>query len=208
MKINQDSRLKNLAIVLWLAVELLASGCSSQGGMNSADLAKETDAALNKQNNKSGGQERLLQELSQIPQKEQLSAAPARDAYGFYILERINNEPYKFYVPPAEDSLTGEFPPANTYRVALVDYRRVDDGPYKLIDKNRTLPGFRLDADVVLIDHTIPAVVLRKTFHGERPTGPDKDAIYASIKDTDTEVLGKKPLDQIRKFLDGLPIKK
>lgn len=197
-----------LALIVTFTLTFAFAGCSNgSGGMNTSEQAKDLDAALAKQDNMTQGLERLTKELTQVPEKEQLTAEPTRDAYGYYILERENNGQYKFHVPPASDSTTGAYKPANTYRVALVDYRRVAAGPYKRVDKDVTLPGFRLDADVTLIDHTIPAVVLRKTFKGEKPGAAEMESNIALAKDTDTEVLGKKPIDQIQKFLDGLPRK-
>lgn len=127
---------------------------------------------------------------------------------GFFILERIQNEPYKFVSPPQPNSSTGEYSPSNTLRVVLVTYTKVDDGPYRLVEKNVTIPGYRLDADVVLIDHSIPAVVLRKTFRGAKPETMSPNSNYSTIKAGDTEVVGKKPIDEIQKFLNALPYKK
>src|SRR5678816_4430762 len=143
-----------------LALAMFAMACSgNQGGMSLEQTQRETDAALQKQDNKSAGIERLERELAQIPAKEQLTKTPYRDTLGPFILERQDGGPYKFYVAPLEDLTTGELPPANTLIVALVDYKKVDDGPYVIVEKNKTIPGFRLDAEVTLIDHTIPAVI-------------------------------------------------
>jgi hypothetical protein len=194
---------------LCVALFLIVSGCSrSSSGINAGDSAREVNAAFEKQKNLTGGTDKILQEVSQIPSKEQLSTAPERDAFGFYILERQKDGPYKFVVSPQPNSTTGEFAPSNTLRVALVTYNKVDDGPYKIVEKNTTIPGFRLDADVVLIDHTIPAVVLRKTFRGAKPAAMSANSNHSSIKAGDSEIVGKKPLEDIQKFLDTLPYKK
>lgn len=183
------------------------SGCSRSGGITAEESAREVDAVLEKGKKQTESLERILQEVTQIPSKEQLSAAPERDAIGFYILERHKDGPYKFYIAPQPNSATGEIAPSNALRVALVTYNKVQDAPFKLVDKNITIPGYRLDADVVLIDHTIPAVVLRKTFRGAKPATMS-NSNYSTIKAGDTEIVGKKPLEDIQKFLNTLPIKK
>ena len=192
-----------------LGLAFLAAACSgNQGGISLEQTQRETDAALQKQDNKSIGIERLERELAQIPGKEQLTKTPYRDTLGPYILERQASGPYKFYVPPALDLTTGELPPANTLIVALVDYKKVDDGPYVLVEKNITIPGFRLDAEVTLIDHTIPAVIYKKTFKGEKPKPSLSNTNELYIKEGDREVLGKKPFEEIRTFLAELPFRK
>src|SRR6478752_6942171 len=115
--------LRQSMTVLSLTLAMLAMACAgNQGGMSLEQTQRETNAALQTQDNKSAGIE---------------------------LLERQGSTgPYKFYVAPLEDSTTGEMPPANTLIVALVDYKKVDDGPYVIVEKNKTIPGFRLDADV------------------------------------------------------------
>jgi len=192
-----------------LAFAMFAVACSgNQSGMSLEQTQRETDAALQKQDNKSAGIERLQRELAQVPAKEQLTKTPYRDTLGPFILERQDGGPYKFYVAPLEDLTTGELPPANTLIVALVDYKKVDDGPYVIVEKNKTIPGFRLDAEVTLIDHTIPAVIYKKTFKGEKPAPVLKNTNDLYIKEGETEIVGKKPFEEIQKFLAELPFRK
>lgn len=191
-------------------IGIAALACSSnQGGMSLEQMQRETNAALQKQDNTASGVEQLERELAQIPAKEQLTKTPYRDILGPYILERVGGSgPYKFYVAPALDSTTGKMPPANTLIVALVDYKKVDDGPYVLVEKNINIPGFRLDAEVTLIDHTIPAVIYKKTFKGEKPKSSLSSSNDLYVKEGDREIVGKKPFEEIQKFLAELPFKK
>jgi len=193
-----------------IALAMLAMACSgNQGGMSLEQTQRETNTALQKQDTKSAGIERLEGELAQIPAKQQLTKTPYRDTLGPFILERQGGTgPYKFYVAPLADLTTGELPPANTLIVALVDYKKVDDGPYVIVEKNKTIPGFRLDADVTVIDHTIPAVIYKKTFKGEKPSPSLKNSNDLYIKEGDTEIVGKKPFEEIRTFLAELPFRK
>src|SRR6478609_2287585 len=118
--------LRQSMTVLSFTLAMLAMACAgNQGGMSLEQTQRETNAALQKQDNKAAGIERLERELAQIPAKEQITKTPYRDTLGPYILERQDNGPYKFYFPPIEDNTTGELPPANTLIVALVDYKKV-----------------------------------------------------------------------------------
>lgn len=209
MKTNLISRSLLCTGVLCVAIVFVISGCSrSSGGINAADSSRELDESFEKQKKTTEGLDKILQAVTQVPAKEQLSAAPERDALGFFILERQKGEAFKFVNSPQPNSSTGEYAPLNTMRVALVTYNKVDDGPYKIVEKNTTIPGFRLDAEVVLIDHSIPAVVHRKTFRGAKPETMSPNSNYSTIKAGDTEVVGKKPIDEIQKFLNALPYKK
>lgn len=200
---------RTIPAVLLITAVAFALACSgNQGGMTLEETQRQTDEALRKQERKTRGTERLERELVKIPAKEQLTNTPYRDTLGPYILERQEGGQYKFYVAPPEDVTTGEMPAANTLIAAVVDYKKVDDGPYVIVEKNETIPGYRLDAEVTLIDHTIPAVIHRKTFKGEKPKPglAGSNSIY--IKEGEKQVVGNKPFDEIQKWLSGLPRRK
>lgn len=207
MKTISNSR-HLVAIILLVSVSLALACSGSQGGLSAEQVSRETDAALKKQENKSSGIERLQRELAQIPGTEKLTKEPYRDTLGPYILERQENGQYKFYTTPVEDMTTGEYSPANTMIAALVDYKKVDDGPYVVPAKNITIPGYRLDAEVTLVDHTIPAVIHRKTFKGASPKSSLAGANTIFIKEGAKEVLGEKPLEEVLKWTRSLPLKK
>lgn len=198
--------------LVWIALATFTfcianTGCGSSGGISREEGERELDAAFQKQKNKSEGTERLRTELSKIPSREMLTKTPYTKTGVIYILERENNGEYKFYVPPVEDSTTGEMPAANTLMAALVEYKKEPGEPFKIIEQDRIVPSFILNAEVTLIDHTIPAVIYRKTFKGEKPKGR-LGASTISIQEGEDEVLGEKPLEQVRKFLNNLPYKK
>ena len=204
--ISNPSCLKAIFLLVSLGLTLACSG--SQGGLSDEQRSRETDAALKKQDNKSGGIERLQRELAQVPSTEKLSKEPYRDSLGPYILERQENGQYKFYTTPVEDMTTGEYPPANTMMAALVEYKKVDDGPYVVPEKNITIPGYRLDAEVTVVDHTIPAVVHRKTFKGASPKSKLAGANTIFVREGAKEVLGEKPIEEVLKWTRSLPLRK
>ncbi len=200
--------------LVWIALATFTfcianTGCGNSGGISREESARELDAAFQKQKNKSEGTERLQTELSKIPSQEMLTKTPYKNQTGvIYILERENNGEYKFYFPPVEDSSTGEMPAANTLMAALVDYKKEPGEPFKIIEQDRIVPSFILNAEVTLIDHTIPAVIYRKTFKGEKPKARFGNSNTVYIKEGEDEVLGEKPLEEVRKFLNNLPYKK
>ena len=199
---------RDIASIFLFAIVALALGCESQGGKSAEELSRETDAILKKQENKTAGIERLRRELAVVPGNEQLTKEPYRGTLEPYILERQDNGEYKFYSAPVEDYQTGEFPPVNMMTVALIDYKKVDAGPFVVPEKNITIPGYRLDAEVTLIDHTIPAVIHRKTFKGESPKPGLAGTNTFFIKEGAKEVLGEKPIDEVEKWVRSLPFRK
>lgn len=194
----------------WVAFTLCTNtGCGNSGGMSLEETQRETDAALQKQKNKSEGTERLRKELSKTPSQEMLTKTPYKNQSGIiYILERRDSSEYQFVTPPVEDYKTGEVPAANTLMVALVDYKKEPSDPFKLIEENRVVPSYILNAEMTLIDNSIPAVIFRKTFRGEKPKPQLSNTNTVFIKEGANEVVGEKPLEQVRKFLNELPYKK
>jgi hypothetical protein len=92
--------------------------------------------------------------------------------------------------------------------VALVDYKREPGDPFKLIEENRIVPSYILNAEMTLVDNSIPAVIYRKTFKGEKPKPQISNTNTVYIKKGASEVVGEKPLQQVQKFLNDLPHKK
>ena len=206
---------KTAFYLIWTALATFTlctanTGCGNSGGMSLEETQRETDAALQKQKNKSEGTERLRKELSKIPSQEMLTKTPYKNQSGIiYILERGDTSgEYQFVTPPSSDSTTGEMPAANTLMVALVDYKKEPSDPFKLIEENRIVPSYILNAEMTLVDNSISAVIYRKTFKGEKPKPqlPNTNTVY--IKKGANEVVGAKPLEQVQKFLNELPYKK
>jgi hypothetical protein len=99
-------------------------------------------------------------------------------------------------------------PAANTLVSALVEYKREPSGTYEIPEEKRTVPGYILNAEVTIIDHSIPAVIYRKTFKGEKPKSLLSDSNTIFVNKGAREVLGEKPIDEIEKYLNGLPSKR
>lgn len=193
---------------LLTAMSFIGAGCGHSGGMSDEQLRRETDAALAKQDKISEETERLRRELSQIPAQEQITKTPYRGGNGIiYILEKDSGGEYDFVTPPQGDYKTGEMPAANTLVSALVEYKREPVGTYTIPEENKTVPAYALNADVTVIDHSIPAVIHRKSFKGEKPKSFTGDSNTVFVNKGAQEVLGEKPIEEIRKYLNGLPSK-
>lgn len=98
-------------------------------------------------------------------------------------------------------------PAANTLVAALVEYKREPTDAYKIVEEDRTVPAYILNADVTIIDYSIPAVIYRKTFKGEKPKNYTGDTNTVYVNKGAQEVLGEKPIREIEKFLNSLPLK-
>lgn len=201
----QRSGISALAIVL--TATCLLSACESGGGMSAEEIAKETNAAMDKVSKVAAGRAKLLEQLSQIPTNEQLMSAPVKETGKRFIILERETGPYQFAVPPEGDSITGEMPPIQSLVAALVQYRRQPEGEYEVVGQQRKVPGYRLDAELFLVDHAAKAVVYRKNFRGPKPQNyaGDTGNVYSN---SSNEVVGAKPIRDIEKFLNELPYKK
>lgn len=205
MKTNQTT----FFLIYVIALFAISAGCGHSGGLSDEELRRETDEALAKQDNITNETERLRREISQIPAQEQLTKTPYRNKIGIiHILEKDSSGEYHFVTPPQGDSKTGEMPAANTLVAALVEYKREPTDPYKIVEEDRTVPAYILNADVTIIDHSIPAVIYRKSFKGEKPKSFTGNSNTVYVNKGAQEVLGAKPIREIEKFLYSLPSKK
>jgi outer membrane murein-binding lipoprotein Lpp len=186
---------------------LLLSGCGYSGGRSAEEIARENDLERAERDNLAKDRETLRAELIKIPSNQQLTDKPYRLGYTTHILERQSNGSYNFVYEPVADAATKRLPAANTVTAAILNYIRVPAGDFKVVGEDRIVPGYKLDAEVILIDHSIPAVIHKKTFKGEEPKPSLASSNTIASNRGDNEVLGKKPIDEIRKWLDSLPVR-
>lgn len=96
--------------------------------------------------------------------------------------------------------------PEEVTTVVLLNCRKVRAGTFVVYStlqtiydlNNKRIPGFTQFCDLTIIDRTIPAVIYKKTFQG-KPPGTD-----VSLSNSDKEVLGNEPVEEIKTFLSGL----
>lgn len=140
---------------------------------------------------------------AQLPQRTRLTNDP-RVRGQLIILER--EEPNTEFSLSPRTSFTPQdpVPSPETVTVALVVYRRQSAGTYTAVNGNASLPAYRVNAELTLIDRTIPAIIHRRTFRGEEPgraaTGEDR---YASARPGQTEILGERP--DVLGYVQSLP---
>lgn len=196
----------NVIAALGLILCLL-NGCGYNGGMTAEESRRELDKTFDKQKKTTEGKAKLLSEISRIPAQERLTKTPYKKDSQLPILEKMESErDYQLNGGLVEDFSTGEYPAANTLTVAYVDYKKEQVDTYTLPEDKTTVPGFIIVGNLTLVDNSIPAVIHRKTFRGEKAKGlTDGNTVF--IPKGAKEVVGQKPTDEIRKFLDALPRK-
>lgn len=185
----------------------LFNGCGHSGGITAEESRRELDKTFEKQKNSTGGKAKLLSEISQIPAQERLTKTPYKKDSQLPLLEKMESEKdYRLNDGLGADALTGEYPAANTLSVAFVEYKKEQVDTYTLPEDKTVVPGYILVGHLTLVDNSIPAVIYRKTFRGEKAKGlTDSNTVF--IQKGVKEVVGRKPTDEIRKFLDALPRK-
>ncbi len=194
--------MKTLSLTLKFAVCVVfvfaALGCSSSPATESP-----TSAANASSSDETADLENLVKKVTQIPGK---TVPKPYKPYGGYIyqLERREGGDFKFSIDPKHASATYTLPAANTMFVALIDYKKVPDGQYKVEDTGELVPAFRRDAEITVIDHSVPAVVVKKVIKGQtmrERMNSDKTV----VRDHQTEIIGPEPLDEIREFFKSIP---
>src|SRR5687768_2199590 len=138
------------------------------------DPLAEAEAARKKEEDRKRQAENAKQAYSQnipayaeLPQRTQLTNSP-RIKGDLIILEREEPNTQFSLSPQTIISTTGsqQAPPApDTVTVALIVYRREPFAVFKTND-GKSLPSYRLNGEVTLIDRTTPAVIHRRTFRG------------------------------------------
>lgn len=196
----------NVIAALGLILCLL-NGCGDNGGMTAEESRRELDKTFDKQKKATEGKAKLLSEISRIPAQERLTKTPYKKDSQLPILEKMESEKdYQLNGGLVEDFSTGEYPAANTLTIAYVDYKKEQVDSYTLPEDKTTVPGFIIVGNLTLVDNSIPAVIYRKSFRGEKAKGlTDSNTVF--IPKGAKEVVGQKPTDEIRKFLDALPRK-
>ena len=204
---SSTKKLKTSQIITLGLILCVLNGCGYSGGRTAEELKRDSDKTFEKQKKTTEGKAKLLGEISQIPAQEQLTKTPYRKGSQLPLLEKMESEKdYQLTGGIVEDFSTGEYPAANTLSIAYVDYKKEQVDTYTVPEDKTTVPGYIMVGNLTLVDNSIPAVIYRKTFRGEKAKGlTDNNTVF--IPKGSKEVVGKKPTDEIRKFLDALPRK-
>lgn len=70
-----------------------------------------------------------------------------------------------------------------------------------VVPGHEPIPGYIVSKEVIIVDQSIPAIIYRKSFRGEKPP---KEKM---LKLTDVTVEGEPPDEKVRDFLNNLPTK-
>jgi len=194
---------------------LLNANCGYQSKpVAGYDPLAEAEAARKKEEDRKRGLEAAQQaytqkipEYAQLPPRTQLTDSP-RIKGQLIILEREDPNTQFTLSPQTIISPAGsqQGPPApDTVTVALIVYRREPFGDFKTND-GKSLPGYRLNGEVTLIDRAIPAVIHRRTFRGPDPgMGVGNDRRAEGVRAGQTEIVGKRPDLDVTGYLQSLP---
>jgi len=88
--------------------------------------------------------------------------------------------------------------PEEVGTVVLVTTRRQRFATYTITGSDH-IPAYILFADLTIVDRSIPAVIYKKTFKGERPEE------VVDVSRYETEIVGTDPTYKISEFLAKLP---
>jgi len=88
--------------------------------------------------------------------------------------------------------------PEEVGTVVLVTRRRQKFATYTITGSDH-IPAYILFADLTIVDRSIPAVIYKKTFRGERPEE------VVDVSRYETEIVGTDPSNKISEFLGKLP---
>src|SRR6185503_4813220 len=88
--------------------------------------------------------------------------------------------------------------PEEVGTVVLVTTRRQKFATYTITGSDH-IPAYILFADLTIVDRSIPAVIYKKTFKGERPEE------VVDVSRYETEIVGTDPTYKISEFLAKLP---
>lgn len=88
--------------------------------------------------------------------------------------------------------------PEEVGTVVLVTTRKQKFATYTITGSDH-IPAYIMIADLTIVDRSIPAVIYKKTFRGERP------AEVVDVSRNETEIVGTDPTDKISEFLGKLP---
>jgi len=97
--------------------------------------------------------------------------------------------------------------PEEVQTVALITCRKVKRGDYEQVSgakKGEKVPGYDMNCDLVLVDHTIPAVIYKKTFNSELLAFEDSSGLAHT---GEKELVARTPHREMDSFLLGLPRK-
>ena len=213
MRTNSMTRYAVCLSLIYLCVMSVNCGYQSKPVAGYDPLA-EAEAARKKEEDRKRGVEeakaaysRIIPAYAELPQRTQLTNTP-RIKGQLIILERDEPNTQFSLSPKTIISTTGsqQAPPApETVTVALIVYRREPFGDFKT-NEGKSLPGYRLNGEVTLIDRTIPAVIHRRTFRGPDPgMGVGNNQRAEGIRAGQTEIVGKRPDLDITGYLQSLP---
>jgi hypothetical protein len=88
--------------------------------------------------------------------------------------------------------------PEEVGTIVLVTHRRQKFATYTITGSDH-IPAYILFADLTIVDRSIPAVIYKKTFRGERPEE------VVDVSRYETEIVGTNPSYKISEFLGKLP---
>lgn len=193
--------------LLFIGFCIFQTGCPFSGKADTNAAANSTVNAPTPKN--SDGLAALIMkdaEYSQIPATTNLTKQPYIKGK-IRILSKDPGEPgYRGYdLKISEDRLAKS--PDEVGTIVLLDFKKTRFGTYQEVmpsngDKPARVNGYFWTCDMTVIDRTIPAVIYKETFKGDKP-----DQWVSSDKATADSVNGAKPESSIIYFLNSAPVK-
>lgn len=201
----KEPKLKTL---LCLLAVLVTTGCaSSTTNTNSRSAYKapspsptsgiDEAARLKAENN------RRLQEntseYARLPGSSRLTSRPYINGKAIALSKDAEDKEYTLNGGLLSEAVTVVAEsPEEVVTVVLVTFRKQKFGTYTTTGFDH-IPGYIRLADLTIVDRSIPAVIYKKTFRGERPQEFVDISRYAS------EIVGTNPSNQVSEFLGKLP---
>jgi hypothetical protein len=145
---------------------------------------------------------RNIPAYARLPQRTQLTNNPRIRGH-LVILEREEPNPEFSLSPRTTVVPQAPVPAPEAVTVALIVYRREPAGTFTAVNSNASLPAYRVNAELTLIDRTIPAIIHRRAFRGEEPGRATGENRWASARPGQTEILGERP--DVLSYVQSLP---
>jgi hypothetical protein len=135
-------------------------------------------------------------EYARLPSSSRMTGSPYFNGRAIALTKDAEEKEYRQDYSLLDNDVRAESP-EDVGTVVLVTYRRQKFGTYTTTGYDH-LPGYVMVGELTIVDRSIPAVIYRKTFRGERP-GENVD-----ISMSQTEIVGTEPTDKISEFLSKL----
>ena len=151
---------------------------------------------------KSENQRRLQENVSdyaRLPGSSRLTGQPYINGKAVALSKDNENKEYSLdRVLLGEATTVVAESPEEVGTVVLVTHRRQKFATYTITGADH-IPAYILLADLTIVDRSIPAVIYKKTFRGERPQE------VVDVSRFQTEIVGSNPTNKISEFLGKLP---